>query len=255
VIRANDPAELDAALERVRAIAGSSGGGAGGRHADVLVESYIPGAEVAVEGLLDAGTLYVLAIFDKPDPLEGPYFEETIYVTPSQHPAEVQHAIERAVADACSAIGLVEGPVHAELRLPPDGPPVVLEAAARSIGGLCARTLRFGAGISLEEVILRHALGLPLGSLERARAASGVMMIPIAAEGVLEAVDGIEDASAVDGVEGVEITIPRGQRVAALPEGDRYLGFIFAAASGPSEVESALRAAFDELRIVIRGDV
>jgi biotin carboxylase len=246
VIRANDTGELETALERVRAIAGAG--------SDVLVEAYVPGAEVAVEGLLDAGTLYVLAIFDKPDPLEGPYFEETIYVTPSRLPTDVQHAVERVVADACAAIGLSEGPVHAELRLPPAGPPVLLEVAARSIGGLCARTLSFGAGISLEEVILRHAVGLPLGSLERARAASGVMMLPIASAGILRAVDGLDAARAVDGIDGVEITIPIGQPVAALPEGDRYLGFCFASGDDPAAVEASLRAAYACLAVTISPD-
>jgi biotin carboxylase len=241
VIRADDPASLDAAMERVRAIA--EGG-------DVLVESYVPGAEVAVEGLLVGGALHVLTIFDKPDPLEGPYFEETIYVTPSRHSHETQDAIERAVADACAAIGLRDGPIHAELRLPNDGP-VLLEVAARSIGGLCSRTLRFGAGISLEDVILRHALGLPLGDLERERRAAGVMMIPIPRAGVLREVGATDDARAIEGIVGLEITVPRGQTVQTLPEGDRYLGFIFASGTSPDDVERALRAAHARLSIVI----
>lgn len=243
VIRADDPSERDAATERVRAIAGGDG--------DVLVEGYVPGAEVAVEGLLRDGALEVLAVFDKPDPLEGPYFEETIYVTPSRLDAATQDAITSTTQRAAEALGLIEGPVHAELRLPPDGEPVVLEIAARSIGGLCSRTLRFGAGISLEEVILRHALGLPLGALARTRAASGVMMIPIPRSGTLHAVDGVDDAKAVPGVEGVEITVPRGQPVRTLPEGDRYLGFIFAAGESPAGVEAALRDAHGRLRIRI----
>jgi biotin carboxylase len=242
VIRANDARERDVAIDRVRAIAGQDGG--------VIVEEYVPGAEVALEGLLDDGTLHVLALFDKPDPLEGPYFEETIYVTPSRLPAETQAAIERAVADACAAIGLVEGPVHAEVRLPPAGP-VVLEVAARSIGGLCSRALTFGAGISLEEVILRHALGMPLGDVARERAASGVMMIPIPASGVLDEVGGLDEARHIDGVAGVEITVPRGQIVQTLPEGDRYLGFIFATGQSPGAVEDALRRAHRRLRIAI----
>jgi biotin carboxylase len=243
VIRANDAAELESALSRVRSIAGDDDA--------VIVESYVPGAEVALEGLLDGGTLYVLALFDKPDPLEGPFFEETIYVTPSRHPADARHAIERTIADACSAIGLSEGPIHAEVRVPPDGPPVVLEVAARSIGGLCSRALKFGAGVSLEEVILRHALGKDLGDLQRARSASGVMMIPIPKTGTLRAVDGVDNASAVSGIEGIEITIPRGQPVQALPEGDRYLGFIFASGARPEDVEASLRDAFSRLSIEI----
>jgi biotin carboxylase len=240
VIRANDEQELDAALARVREI--SDG--------DVLVEAYVPGAEVAVEGLLVDGELHVLATFDKPDPLVGPYFEETIYVTPSRLPRRTLDAIETTVASACAAIGLREGPVHAELRLPDEGP-VVLEVAARSIGGLCSRTLAFGAGISLEEVILRHAMDLPLGDLTRERNASGVMMIPIPASGTLRTVEGVDDARAVDGVVGLEITVPRGQAVRTLPEGDRYLGFIFATGTTPDEVEASLRDAHARLEIAI----
>ncbi len=258
VIRVDDAVSLDAALERVRTIA--DGG-------DVLVESYVPGAEVAVEGLLVRGELHVLAIFDKPDPLEGPYFEETIYITPSRLDAVTQDAITRTVADASAAIGLVEGPVHAELRLPSHSvnafgrqmaksvhrspSPVLLEVAARSIGGLCSRTLRFGAGISLEEVILRHALRLPLGPLERERRASGVMMIPIPRAGTLREVSGMDEARAVEGVVGLEITVPRGQAVRTLPEGDRYLGFIFATGATPTDAERSLRIAHAELDIRI----
>ncbi len=244
VIRADDEEGVRQAAARIRAIAGDPA-------APLVVEQYVPGAEIALEGLLDDGTLYVLAIFDKPDPLTGPYFEETIYVTPSRLPEGVQHAIEQTVADACAAIGLVEGPIHAEVRLPEGERPVVLEVAARSIGGLCSRALRFGAGISLEELILRHAVGAPLGDLRRSTQASGVMMIPILSSGVLEDVRGIEDVRAIDGVAGIEITIPKGQTVQSLPEGDRYLGFIFATGPSPGEVEEALRQALARLEIRI----
>jgi biotin carboxylase len=243
VIRADTPDDAAAAAERVRAIVGSA-------DAAVLVEQYVPGAEVAVEGLLRDGHLVVLAIFDKPDALEGPYFEETIYVTPSRLPGEIQDEIARTVQLACSAIGLVEGPVHAELRVD-NGRCVLLEVAARSIGGLCSRALKFGAGISLEEVIVRHALGLEPGDLRRAEAASGVMMIPISHSGVLRGVDGQDEARGVSGIVGIEITIPIGQPVQALPEGDRYLGFIFATGETPPDVEASLREAHAKLRIAI----
>ncbi len=241
VIRADTPGDARATVERVRAIAGDG---------EVLAEEFVPGAEVAVEGLLRSGHLDVLAIFDKPDPLDGPYFEETIYVTPSRLPGEVQDEIARTVQLACAAIGLVEGPIHAELRVD-DEHCVLLEVAARSIGGLCSRALRFGAGISLEEVILRHALGLSPGDLRRTEKASGVMMIPIPRSGVLRAVDGREEAGAVVGIEGLEITVPTGHRVVALPEGDRYLGFLFATGSGPAEAEHALRVAHSKLKVSI----
>jgi len=242
VIRADSPDALADAVERVRRIAGEG--------ASVIVEEYVPGAEVAVEGLLSAGALEVLAIFDKPDPLEGPYFEETIYVTPSRLPGDTQQDITSTVARACAAIGLAEGPIHAEVRLP-RGEPVVLEVAARSIGGLCSRSLRFGAGVSLEELILRHALGLDVGDLRRARPASGVMMIPIPSSGVLRGVGGVDEARRVVGVDGVEVTIPPGRPVEALPEGDRYLGFIFASGETPEAVEGSLRDAHSRLDIDI----
>ncbi|HEY6104502.1 MAG TPA: ATP-grasp domain-containing protein, partial [Anaeromyxobacteraceae bacterium] len=195
--------------------------------------------------------LELLALFDKPDPLDGPFFEETIYVTPSRHPAALQEAVRRVAAEAARALGLTEGPVHAELRLPPGGP-VVLEVAARSIGGLCARALRFGAGLSLEEIVVAHAVGLPLSTLARESRASGVMMLPIPRRGILHGVSGLTAARAVPGVEDVVVTIPEGREVVPLPEGDAYLGFLFARGDGPEEVERALRAAHARLAFDIR---
>ena len=247
VIRADDPEAAVVAAKRVRAILADAGEDP---EAPLLVERYIPGDEVAVEGLLRGGTLEPLAVFDKPDPLEGPYFEETIYVTPSRLPPETLDAIVRMTADAAAALGLVEGPIHAELRTDA-GRAWVLELAARSIGGLCSRSLRFGVGVTLEEVILRHALGLPLDDLRRESPASGVMMIPIPRDGILEEVRGQDRARAVPGIAGLELTIGPGRHVMPLPEGDRYLGFLFARADGPEGVEDALRTAHGHLEIVI----
>ena len=244
VIRADDPDAAACAAVRVRSILADAGDDPAAR---LLVERFVPGAEVAVEGLLRDGELEVLAVFDKPDPLDGPYFEETIYVTPSRHDTA---AIERAAAVAVRALGLREGPVHAELRLSGEEP-VVLELAARSIGGLCSRSLRFGLGVSLEELILRHALGLPLDVMAREDRAAGVMMLPIPSAGTLERVGGLEEARAVPGIGGVEITVARGRAVRPLPEGDRYLGFIFAKADSPEEVEAALREAHARLEVEI----
>jgi biotin carboxylase len=223
--------------------------GAAGRQ--LLVEAFVPGAEVAVEGLLRGGALELLAIFDKPDPLDGPYFEETIYVTPSRHPPALQEAIARVTAGACRALGLSEGPIHAELRLPPDGP-VILEVAARSIGGLCSRTLRFGAGLTLEELLVAHAVGIPIARARRDARAAGVMMIPIPRAGILHGVGGLDAARAVPGVEDVVITAPAGRALQPLPEGDSYLGFLFARGDRPDEVERALRDAHARLRIDLR---
>ena len=247
VIRVDDPSESDAVAARIRAIAADAGFDAG---APLLVEEFVHGDEVAVEALLRGGELDVLAIFDKPDPLDGPYFEETIYVTPSRHHDAVQAAIVAVVSSAASALGLREGPVHAEARIRDGGTPVMLELAARSIGGLCGRALRFGAGVSLEEVILRHALGLPIET-GREGAAAGVMMLPIPRTGRLDAVDRRDEATAVPGIVGLEITVPLARKVQALPEGDRYLGFVFARASTPAAVEEALRTAAAVLDISI----
>lgn len=247
VIRADSPAGAGSAAAAIRRILDAAGEDRGG---PLLVERYVPGDEVAVEGLLRSGELEVLAIFDKPDPLEGPIFPETIYTTPSRHPEQTQDEVRSLVADATRALGLREGPVHAEARLSPDGP-VLLEVAARSIGGLCSRSLRFGAGISLEELILRHALGMAADDLGREEAASGVLMLPVPEAGTLREVRGQDEARAVPGIEGVTITIATGQEVVPLPEGDRYLGFVFARGDAPAEVEAALRAARDRLEAVI----
>lgn len=252
VIRADTPTEFVRAFIRIRRILSEpsvrSRGQALAQY--LLVEDYISGGEVAVEGLVAAGELHVLALFDKPDPLEGPYFEETIYVTPSRLPAPTQQAILDCTERACAALGLTEGPIHAELRINAAGP-WVIEVAARTIGGLCSRTLRFGLGLTLEELVLRHALGLPIPTYERQSGASGVMMIPVPRRGILRDVSGLAEATSVPGIEGVTITIHRGEEVIPLPEGSRYLGFIFARAETPESVEAALREAHRRLTIVI----
>jgi biotin carboxylase len=247
VIRVDDPVATNAAAMRVRRILEEADEDAGG---PLLVERFVEGDEVALEGLLRAGRLEVLTVFDKPDPLDGPYFEETIYVTPSRKDPATLARIASRTADAIRALGLREGPIHAELR-GARADVFVLEVAARSIGGLCSRALRFGAGVRLEELILRHALGLPLDGLPRESAAAGVMMLPIPRAGVLVAVHGQDRARAVQGIAGLDITIHPGRSVQPLPEGDRYLGFLFARAATPAEVEHALRTAHGQLEVVI----
>jgi len=251
VIRADDARQLAAAVARIRAILDGPDVAVGdeGRRA-LLVEQFVAGVEVALEGLLVEGDLRVLALFDKPDPLDGPYFEETLYVTPSRLPDDVQKAIADTAAAACVALGLSDGPVHAELRVNGEGP-WVIELAARSIGGLCSRSLRFGTGMTLEELILRRALGWPIESMDRDRRAAGVMMIPIPRAGRLRGVEGIEAARAVRDVEDVVISAHPGQELIPLPEGWQYLGFIFARAETPDQVETALRLAHAALEVSI----
>jgi biotin carboxylase len=251
VIRANTVDQFIAAFRRIGAILRRDDAAVSGDAAEyLLAEQFVPGLEVALEGLLLGGTLHTLALFDKPDPLDGPFFEETIYVTPSRLPQAIQRRIIKVTAEAGAALGLREGPVHAELRVNDDGP-WVIEVAARSIGGLCSRALRFGTGMSLEELILRHALGWTIDSLDRERRPAGVMMIPIPRAGRLQAVHGQEPAAAVEGIEEVAITAHLGQELVPLPEGWQYLGFIFARAETPEAVEKALREAHAHLHFDI----
>jgi biotin carboxylase len=248
VIRADTPDEFVVAFERLRRLLESHDVRAlrdpGSRH--VHIEGYIDGRELALEGLLDRGVLRTLALFDKPDPLEGPFFEETIYVTPSRLPSAEQVAIRETVAAATRALGLWHGPIHAECRVAQDGV-YVLEVAARPIGGHCAKALSFvapdGGSASLEELLLAHAAGRAVGQWPREQDASGVMMIPIPRAGIYRGVHNLEIASAVDHVTGVHISAKPDQRLVPLPEGASYLGFIFARAEAPALVEAALREA------------
>jgi hypothetical protein len=257
VMRVDDPASLAAALDRLRAIVRSPDVRAerNDAHDAALLESFIPGREYAVEGLMHHGQLHVLAIFDKPDPLDGPFFEETIYVTPSAASEATQRAIVEGVTRATAAMGLHHGPIHAECRVNAEGV-FVLEVAARPIGGLCAQSLRFlqipnpDSRIPLEELLLRHALG-ESPEWRREADASGVMMIPIARRGLFRGVDGVDAARRVPHIVDVQITAKIDQRLLPLPEGASYLGFIFARAEWASAVESALRAAHACLRFAI----
>lgn len=215
-----------------------------------LVEDFVPGFEVAMEALLDNGALHVLALFDKPDPLDGPFFEETIYVAPSRLPMDIQESISASVTAAAATIGLRDGPVHAELRINERGP-FLIEMAGRSIGGLCSHTLRFASESTLEELILRQAFGMEFRSFDREEQASGVMMLPISEGGLLKGVHGCEEAQAVPHVERVEITARVNYSLRPLPEGDSYLGFIFARGSSPVDVENALRVAHSKLNFEI----
>jgi phosphoribosylaminoimidazole carboxylase (NCAIR synthetase) len=270
VIRANSREEFLAAFGRVVALL---------RQADVrlerdaahdmlMIESFIPGREYALEGLLDRGALQTLALFDKPDPLDGPFFEETIYVVPSELPRDDQARISDAVARAAGALGLTHGPVHAEVRVNADGI-FVLEVAARPIGGLCSRALRFAvaaglaggeapasaAAMSLEELLLRHVVGEDVTHATREAIASGVMMIPIPARGIYRAVSGVEDARGVAGIDDVRITAKQDQMLVPLPEGKSYLGFIFARAGRAADVVRALRGAHAYLHFKIDREV
>jgi predicted ATP-grasp superfamily ATP-dependent carboligase len=253
VIRADNPAEFGAAVERIARLLASPELQVT-RESDLdrlLVERYIPGTEVALEGFLDEGQLRVLALFDKPDPLEGPYFEESIYVTPSRLPERIQKQISTCAAKCVRALGLTEGPVHAEFRVNDQGP-WVLEVAPRPIGGLCSRVLRFGPQrIFLEELLIRRVLRLPGADLETEPDAAGVMMIPVPRSGILEEVQGTEEALAVPGICEIQITARLRDFIAAWPEGSSYLGFIFARGKTPDLAEAALRKAHYALRFTI----
>ena len=252
VMRADDPTSLAAVLARLRKLLSTPAllkmDDVASRQ--VLIEGFVSGPEVAVEGLLTDGALQTLALFDKPDPLDGPFFEETIYVTPSRHPPAVQAQIEDAVRAGARALGLVTGPVHAEVRLAPEGP-VLIEVAARSIGGLCSRTLRFGTGLSLEDLLVRHALGDGVADLPRENAAAGVMMIPIPRHGVLKEVRGVPAARAVPGIEDAVISISPGRECWSRCPRGRATWDSSSRATSPALVEASLRAAHRLLRFQI----
>lgn len=215
----------------------------------ILAEDFIAGVEVAVEGVLRAGVLEILAIFDKPDPLDGPYFEETYYITPSRLPRATQSLLQRRIQAACDAYGLREGPIHAECRVNPDGV-WILEVAARTIGGLCGRLFRTAAGCGLEELVLAHSLGRQWAG-ERLDGAAGVLMIPVPRAGILRRVEGVLAAQRIPHIDEVVIQLREGHELVPWPEGSSYLGFIFAHAPTPEQAETALREAHSRLNIVV----
>ena len=246
VIRVDDVSQMKEAFARISDIlAGSSTD-----TPRILVEEYLPGEEVAVDGLMDKGAMHVLALFDKPDPLTGPYFPETIYITPSRKSSAERTLIKQTVTVAAAALGLFHGPIHAELRIN-NGQVYLLEIAARSIGGRCGSSLRFADGHSLERLILGHAVGEEGLVYQREPCATGVMMVPVLEAGILRSVQGLDVARRVAGVESVHITIPLGQRITPLPEGHHYLGFIFARSSRPETAEASLRRAYESLNILV----
>ena len=248
VLRVDDPAEAVATVQRIRGILAASGADP---TADLLIEQYIDGPEVSVEGIVWDGEVEILAVFDKPIAMTGPAFEETIFVTPSRHSSEVLADVQRVTTAAVRALGLTEGPIHAELRIE-DGRAVIIEVAGRTIGGLCGRALRFGLlGAPLETMVLRHALGMRKRSLRREHSASGVLMIPIPRPGTLRAIRGLDAVRALPEVTAVEITAPLGSHVAPPPEGDRYLGFVFARAADPASVETTLRRARETVEVTV----
>ena len=251
VLRADDAAELERAFSRIGAILARPEVRRKASDTEhLLVEQYLPGVEVALEGLLRDGRLQTLALFDKRDPLRGPTFEETIYVTPSRLPDRTQSIVQQEAAASCAALGLCQGPVHAELRID-DGRAWLLEVAARTIGGLCSRVLRFGGGVALEELVLRQALTDDLEPSVREQRAAGVMMIPVPRAGLLREVRGLEQARSTPGVDEVTLTVHPGARLVPLPEGDRYVGFIFARGRTPETVERVLRDAHRQLQFEV----
>ena len=250
VIRVDDHPGMVEAVGRLESIVDDESGSL--IEEGFLVESFVSGPEVAIEGLLRDGQLQVLAVFDKPDPLEGPYFEETIYLTPSRLPAECQRALLESSRAACTALGLTEGAVHAELRITESGP-VVIEVNPRAIGGLCSDVMRFGTGLRLEDILLHHALGDRAPLPDRVESSAGVLMLPVKSGGALLRVDGVAAAEAVAGVERVAITAHPGQQLSPWPEGGPYPGFVFARGETADEVERALHTADQELTLVFEG--
>ena len=249
VIRVNDFPELEQAIERIKKMLTAELQLEEFEQETLLLEEFIPGKEVAVEGMLHSGSLDVLAIFDKPDPLDGPFFEETYYLTPTSFPEEIQQEIKKIIQAACQAYGLEEGPIHAECRINEKGV-WILEVAARTIGGMCGRLLSLGTEYSLEELVLLHAMGKRVEA-KTMELAAGVLMIPIPGAGILKRVEGLLDAQRIPYIKDISIEIRDGYELIPLPEGNSYLGFIFAEAPTAKEAEKALRDAHNCLNIVL----
>lgn len=249
VVRVDTAAELDDVVIRVNHIIERCGMDTSG--INLLLEQYLEGSEHALEAIVERGELRTLAIFDKPDALEGPYFEETIYATPSRLPQDTQMEFQRQVQLICRQAGIVDGPVHAEARIFHDTV-TLLEAAPRSIGGSCGKVLRHALGMSLEELILRHALGETVPAIDGTGPAAGVMMLPVPVAGIFDAIDGVEEVQTISGIDAVEISARPGDRVLSLPEESIYLGFVFASGKSPEFVVSALRKARDCMQIRIK---
>ncbi len=249
VIRVDDPPQLQAAIERIKSILQQQNHQDPEEAQTLLLEQFIPGVEIALEGLLQGGCLRVLTVFDKPEPMNGPYFEESYYISPSRHSAAWLERARKRVQQACQAYGLQEGPVHAELRFFHEDA-WIMEVASRTIGGYCSRLLSLGTGHSLESLVLQQALGRPL-SLESPAGAAGVLMLPTREAGILRRVEGVMAAQAVPFVEEVLIAVREGYELQPLPDGNRYLGFVFARAPDADQVERALRAAQDALKVVV----
>lgn len=248
VIRANSALELKQAIEKITPIIQDTYENEAKEY--VLIEQYIAGVEIALEGLLHDNEMSTLAIFDKPDPLEGPYFEETYYITPSRLPLPTLLACQKAVLKSCQALGLVTGPIHAELRIDDSGKPWILEVAARTIGGDCGQSLKPSSEYSLEELVISYAIGEPIKP-EPQQSSAGVLMIPVPKAGILKRVEGLTEARKVANITALTIDIPIGNEVQCLPESSSYLGFIFADANSPEEAEEALRQAHQHLTFVI----
>lgn len=249
VIRANHEVAGITAIERIRKILAAAEHLPADEKNRLLIENYIPGVEVAVEGLLRRGELELLALFDKPDPMEGPFFEETYYITPSRHSEKIQHAVLATVQAACRAYGLVEGPVHAELRINSQGI-WIMEVASRTIGGECARLLTYGTGCDLETLVIRKALDEQINISEQGDAL-GVLMLPIPGAGIVRRIEGIQAAQKITAIEEILISVREGYELLPLPEGGGYPGFVFARAASPELVEAALREANDNIRIIV----
>lgn len=246
VIRANDQQQCLAAINRIKPLLQELP--SFDERQSILIEGFIAGEEVAFEGLLHQGKLRQLTVFDKPEPMEGPFFEESFYISPTRHSTERQQLIQQRVSEACAAYGLREGPVHAELKLYGDQA-YLIEMASRTIGGDCAGVLKFGLNVSLEELVLLQALGKPI-DIPLMTDSVGVLMIPIPRQGILRRVEGIERAKKIEGIASIGISVREGYELVPLPEGSSYLGFIFAKASNQSQVEQALRSAHACLKIV-----
>ena len=211
---------------------------------DLVIEEYIDGKEYALEGTIINSELKKIVIFDKPVEYKHPYFEESIYITPSELSSEAEKRVVSIVDKACKKIGLEDGPVHVEFKIN-ENQIFIIEINPRMIGGLCSRCLSFGLfKVSLEEIILHAFMNNELKNIELLNNYVGVLMIPTPKSGKFISINK-EELEKIPNISNVEITVPEGSDLLEPPYGDKYLGFAFSQGIDKKTVNESLLTAMN----------
>ena len=218
---------------------------------DLIIEEFVDGSEYALEGNLINSELNKIVIFDKPINYKEPYFEESIYIAPTEIPDKTQKEIVNLIGKACKKLGLENGPVHVEFKIH-NKEIFIIEINPRMIGGLCSRCLSFGLfKTSLEEIALHAFLNNELKSIDLLSNFVGVLMIPTPISGKFISINKNELES-IPNVSGVEITVSENSNLLEPPFGDKYLGFVFSQGDSKEKVMESLTLALDLANPIIK---